>query len=122
MKTILLVGFGGAIGSILRYLMSKSIQSLFTIIYPLGTFTVNLIGCFAIGLIIGLAEKTNSISDDWRMFLAVGVCGGFTTFSSFANENVSLLRNGLFLQFALYSASSLFFGILLAYWGFRIAR
>lgn len=102
--------------------MSKAVQSLFSVVFPMGTFAVNLVGCFAIGLIFGLAEKTNSISDDWRLFLAVGVCGGFTTFSSFANENVSLLRSGMYVQFALYSAASLFFGILLAYWGFRLVR
>jgi CrcB protein len=122
MKTILLVGSGGAIGSILRYLTSKWLQSYFTILFPFGTLGVNMIGCFAIGIIFGLFEKTTWLNDDWRIFLAVGICGGYTTFSSFANENVTLLRGGLYLQFALYAALSVFLGILLAYLGFRLIK
>lgn len=122
MKTILLVGTGGAIGSILRYLASKWLQSYFTILFPFGTLGVNMIGCFAIGIIFGLFEKTTWLTDDWRIFLAVGICGGFTTFSSFANENVTLLRGGMYLQFALYAATSVFLGILLAYLGFRLIK
>ncbi|MDD2797337.1 MAG: fluoride efflux transporter CrcB [Bacteroidales bacterium] len=122
MKTILLVGAGGAIGSILRYLTSVLVQSYFTMVFPFGTFVVNMVGSLAIGVIFGLFEKTTWMGHDWRIFLAVGVCGGFTTFSSFANENVTLLRGGLYFQFALYAAASLFFGILLAYFGFRLVK
>jgi CrcB protein len=122
MKNILLVGAGGAIGSILRYLTSKWVQGYFTILFPFGTLVVNMIGCLAIGVIFGLFEKTTWMGHDWRIFLAVGVCGGFTTFSSFANENVSLLRSGLYIQFAFYAAVSVFLGILLAYLGFRLVK
>jgi fluoride exporter len=122
LKTVLLVGSGGAIGSVLRYLTSKWVQSYFALVFPFGTMAVNMIGSLAIGIIFGLFEKSTWMGHDWRIFLAVGVCGGFTTFSSFANENVSLLRGGLYMQFALYAAVSVFLGILLAYLGFRLVK
>lgn len=122
MKTVLLIAGGGAIGSVLRYLLSKWVQGFFDAVFPFGTFAVNMVGCLAIGIVFGLAEKTEILGHDMRIFLAVGICGGFTTFSSFANENVSLLRGGMFLQFAAYTAFSVFFGILFAYIGFKLIR
>lgn len=106
----LLVGAGGAAGAILRYLIglfSFSSRNGF----PLKTFLINLIGCFAIGIIAALAEK-NSLSPKLVLFLKVGVCGGFTTFSSFALEAQTLIQKDSNLIAALYVALSVFLGIL----------
>jgi CrcB protein len=84
--------------------------------------TVNLVGCFLIGLLFGLADRGNVMNDEVRLFLTVGFCGGFTTFSTFANENIALLRDGNILYFALYTAISVFVGILLTYFGQLIPK
>ena len=79
--------------------------------FPVGTFTVNVIGCFLIGLFNAIADKNNMMSPDWRIALTTGFCGGFTTFSTFANENMSLLRNGDYLMFSVYTLLSFAVGI-----------
>lgn len=117
LRILLLIGTGGFLGSISRYLLAKLLQQQFLSPFPYGTFGVNILGCFLIGLFYGLSERTGFISDDLRLFLTVGFCGGFTTFSTFANENLSLLRDGAFLYFAAYSAFSLFFGLVAVYLG-----
>ena len=93
LKTITLVGIGGAIGSIMRYLTATGIQSKFLSTFPFGTMCVNISGCFLIGLIYAFAER-NNIGPEWRLFLATGICGGYTTFSSFSIESLSLLSEG----------------------------
>jgi len=111
LKTITLVGIGGAIGSILRYLASTGIQSKFLSTFPYGTMCVNITGCFLIGVIYALAER-NNISPEWRFFLATGLCGGYTTFSTFSFESLSLLRDGDIFYATAYIASSVVIGIL----------
>ena len=107
-KTLLLVGTGGFLGSISRFLASRFIQENFPQAFPLGTFLVNITGCFLIGLIYGFSERSSLLTSGWKMFLAVGFCGGFTTFSTFANENLALLRDGEFFLFsALYRVERL---------------
>lgn len=88
--------------------------------FPLGTFAVNLVGCLLIGLFYGLSEHT--LSPNARLFLTVGFCGGLTTFSTFANENLQLFRDGNVLMFALYAAGSVFFGILAVHLGSLAAK
>src|SRR5512133_976796 len=95
-KTLLLIGTGGFLGSISRFLTSKYLQNMFPSAFPFGTFFVNITGCFLIGLIYGISERSALFTTEWKMFLAVGFCGGFTTFSAFANENIALLRDGDF--------------------------
>jgi CrcB protein len=121
-KTILLIGSGGFLGSVSRFLASRFMQNHFPSAFPYGTFFVNITGCFLIGLIYGLSERSSLLTTGWKMFLAVGFCGGFTTFSAFANENLVLLRDGDFFHFLLYTGLSVFLGIGAIFLGVLIAK
>ena len=93
------VGLGGFLGSIGRYLATGAAHHIFPNIYfPIGTAAVNIIGCFLIGVLTGLAELRNLFSPEMRMFLLIGLLGGFTTFSTFGHETVSFMRDGEFLH------------------------
>ena len=121
MKIIALIGIGSFIGGIFRYLLSQSVQSKFLSAYPFGTLTVNIIGCLAIGIVFGLSEKFN-FSPEWRLFLATGICGGFTTFSTFSFETMAMLRDGQYLYSFLYIGSSVFFGLIAVYLGILLLK
>jgi fluoride exporter len=121
-RTLLLVGTGGFLGSISRFLASRFIQVSIPGVFPLGTFLVNIAGCFLIGLIYGISDRGSLLSAGWKMFLAVGFCGGFTTFSTFANENLALLRDGAFYLFFIYTISSVILGIFATFLGVLITR
>ena len=118
MKQLLLVGLGGFIGSVARYLVSKLnlYWTVFTL--PFGTLTVNVLGSLIIGFIVGISAKSEIISPGFRLFLMVGICGGFTTFSSFTLENLTLMQNGQFGSVLLYTGLSIFFGFLAVYLGY----
>lgn len=123
MKFILLIGTGGFIGSVTRYLISKYIQDLSVFpSFPLGTFIVNILGCLFIGLLFGTAEKGTWMSPEIRMFLTVGFCGGFTTFSTFSNEAIALLRDGEILYFLSYIGLSVLLGLVAVYMGYLITK
>src|SRR5579875_2374908 len=98
-RNLLIVGMGSFIGGALRYLLQTLIQRYYPAPIPLGTLWVNVSGCFLIGVIYGLSLKGGLLSPEMRLFLAVGVCGGYTTFSSFAYENVSLLMDAEWFYF-----------------------
>jgi CrcB protein len=117
LKLLLVIGAGGFLGSISRFLTSRFFQSHFDTVFPIGTLTVNLAGSFLIGLLYALSERGNLLNPEFRLFLTVGFCGGFTTFSSFSSENMILLKEGHFFFFALYASLSLFVGILTTYLG-----
>ncbi len=117
LKILFIIGSGSFIGGIARYLTSRYIQNTLISAFPYGTFVVNILGCFLIGLFFGISERGNLINAEWRLFLTVGFCGGFTTFSTFANENVALLRDGNFFYFALYTGLSVFLGLMATYLG-----
>jgi CrcB protein len=118
MKHILLVGFGGFIGSVARFLVSKLnlYWNIFSI--PFGTLTVNVLGSFIIGFIVGVSAKSEIITPGFRLFLMVGICGGFTTFSSFTLENLTLMQNGQFASVLVYTGLSIFLGFLAVYLGY----
>lgn len=115
-KNILLVGFGGFLGSILRYVTYLAIDKRFESTFPLSTFAVNVIGSLLLGLIVGWSLK-GTISDPMRLLLAVGLCGSFTTFSTFAMENLNLLTNKELLTSFVYIAASIVVGVGAAFVG-----
>lgn len=118
MKQLLIVGAGGFIGSIARFLVSKlNLHSQFLSI-PIGTLTVNIVGSFIIGFITGFSVRNDLLSLNMKLFLMVGICGGFTTFSSFTNENLTLIQNGQMLPALLYTGLSIFLGFLAVYLGY----
>lgn len=122
MKEVLIVGFGGFAGSISRYLLQSAIVNRFTTLLPVGTLSINLIGSLVIGLIFGLAERYHWMTQEWRLFLAIGFCGSFTTFSTFAFDNLRLIRDGNYYQLVWYIGLSLVLGIVLAWLGYVVAR
>ena len=116
-KLILIAGTGGFLGTVSRFLASRYFQNFFLSSFPFGTFIVNVTGCLLIGIFFGLSQKGNILTPEWRMFLTVGFCGGFTTFSTFAVENLALLKDGNFFYFALYTGLSVFLGLIATYLG-----
>lgn len=120
MKAFLLVGAGGFAGSYLRYLISAKVEQYFSS-FPYGTFTVNMVGCFLIGLILGWVTQSN-VAPEYRLLLATGFCGGFTTFSTFSYEGLALLQNGQLVQAFLYMGLSLLIGFLAVWLGLYMIR
>lgn len=121
-KSILLVGLGGAVGSILRYLSSLFITRYFNSVFPLATFAVNIIGCFLIGLIFGYMEKEQITNDTIKYLFITGFCGGYTTFSTFAIENVGLIQSEHTLSAFAYIAASIITGLFAVWLGLIVFK
>jgi CrcB protein len=122
MQAVLLIFFGGGIGSLLRYGLSRWINNTIISEFPLGTFIVNIIGCFCIGFIIYYTERFGEQAQQWRLLLATGLCGGFTTFSAFSLENVQLLTDQRILIFLAYAGGSVILGLVATYLGLLAGR
>ncbi|MDR0427238.1 MAG: fluoride efflux transporter CrcB [Dysgonamonadaceae bacterium] len=120
-KEILLVGLGGGIGSILRFLISRMSIKWSVGHFPVGTFFVNLLGCFLIGILIGLSFK-NNLNNNLRDFLIVGFCGGYTTFSTFSLENYLLFQEGNYGTLIVYILTSILLGFSAVWAGLLLTR
>lgn len=117
LRNILLVAFGGAVGSVCRYLVSRLLEASF----PWGTLVVNILGSLLIGLLVGLSGKS-IVSPDMKLLLVTGFCGGFTTFSTFANESFAMMRTGEVLIAALYVGVSVAIGTLAVWLGMNVSE
>lgn len=122
LKSLLIVGMGSFTGGMLRYIISRFMQGFWVHSFPLGTFLVNVAGCFAIGLFYGLFERSSLMNSDLKLFLTVGFCGGFTTFSTFINESFQLLRDENFFYLFLYVILSLLCGLLMLFLGYSLIK
>jgi CrcB protein len=121
-KSILLVGAGGAMGSISRWLCQRWVNYNYPHAFPWGTFAVNIIGCFLIGIFWGIAFKGFAANENWKLFLMTGLCGGFTTFSAFTLDGIGLLKENRAGVFFFYAAGTVCAGLALTWLGMRIVK
>ncbi|GAA4466815.1 fluoride efflux transporter CrcB [Nemorincola caseinilytica] len=122
MKPLLYVGLGGAAGSICRYLAGHLLARVIATPFPVATFSINVVGSLVIGVLFGMAGRSTWPSAEGGMLLlATGFCGGFTTFSAFALENVNLLQSGKWMVAMLYAVSSVVVGLLACRLGMMLA-
>lgn len=120
MTASLLVAVGGAIGSVARFQLGELATRLYPDWkFPIGTFVVNILGCLAIGLLAGMAERPNAISPELKRFLFVGILGGFTTYSAFGLETMHLVRRGNVAIAGSYVALSIVVGFVVCWFGFH---
>ena len=118
-----LVGLGGGLGSILRFLVSGwSHRVLPQVLFPVGTLAVNVLGCLAIGLLAGFADLRQAVGPQARVFLMIGVLGGFTTFSTFAYESLELSQSGEALKAVFNISGQVAMGLFAAWLGYSLAR
>lgn len=122
LRTVIIIGAGSFLGGIARFLLTRFVQSNVTSAFPWGTFAVNVAGCLLIGILYGLFERGNLMDQQLRLFLTIGFCGGFTTFSTFVNENFLMLSEQNYLQFSAYALLSLALGLAAVYLGHLIVR
>jgi len=121
MKELLLVCIGSFFGGGARFLVSKAVQSWVAVSFPWGTLAVNVVGCFLIGLLSGMSLG-GQISPTAKLVLVTGFCGGFTTFSTFMNENLLLGRDGGLLSAVLYTLASLILGLIAVVAGYQLVK
>lgn len=122
LRAIFIVGTGGFIGSVFRYIIHVLVEKEMASTFPWATFIANMLGCFLIGVVYAISEKGNLMSPEWRLFLTVGFCGGFTTFSAFSYNNLNLLKDNSVFYLLGNAGGSLFLGILAVYLGIVLIR
>lgn len=119
-KSLFIVGLDSFFGGGLRYYISTLMRNCCNQVFPWGTLMVNLIGCFIFGVLFAVFHKSGTTHSPWYLFLTTGLCGGFTTFSTFANESIQMLQGGEFISFAYYVAASIILGFALITFGYWI--
>jgi CrcB protein len=121
-KNILIVGLGGGAGSMLRFGVQKIFQPQSTGSFPIGTFIVNLVGCFLIGVLGNWIIRTMNGNEELKQLLMTGFCGGFTTFSAFTIESTELLKENKTTLFLIYVSVSVLGGLFATLIGLRISK
>ena len=121
MKIIIAIGIGSFIGGILRYCLSQFVQLRYASEMPYGTFLVNISGCFLIGVVYALADRS-LLTTEWRLFFATGILGGFTTFSAFSFETLSLFKAGQVWTAVVYAVCSVLIGLIATFLGMYIVK
>ncbi len=121
LRTVLLVGTGGFIGSVMRYLLQVFVEKGMSSTFPLGTLIANIAGSFLIGIVFALAEK-QIMNAEWRLFMSVGICGGFTTFSAFAFNNFNMIKEHTWNQLLLNVGGNLVLGVFAVYLGIILVK
>ena len=121
MKILLAIGSGSFIGGVSRYLLSQFVQGKANTAFPFGTLIVNIIGCFLIGIVFAISNRGN-LTPEWRLFLATGLLGGFTTFSAFSNEALAMLRDGQLAHSFLYIGGSIILGLSATFIGIMLIK
>lgn len=122
MKELLYVFIGGGLGSLVRFLFGKWVNSFHNSNFPFGTFIINIVACFVLGFIIGLADQKQILSPAIRLFLVVGFCGGFSTFSAFSSETLTLIQQGQNSTMLLYVLLSVVVCLIASFGGLLIAE
>ena len=121
LKNILFVGLGSGLGGAIRYILFIAIdQTGKQFSFPVKTFLVNILGCFALGLFYGMADKGQFTDNQIILFLTMGLCGGFTTFSAFSHDNIVLIKNGNFMLAMFYVSLTVLLSFIALYLGNRV--
>jgi CrcB protein len=121
MKSYLLIALFGAFGTVARFSVIQITPKIFQTVFPIGTITVNLLGCFLIGLVSGILDtKFISIDENFKNYITIGFLGGFTTFSSFSQDFFNLINNSSYLLAFAYIFVSVFIGLLMFYIGDKL--
>lgn len=122
MKTLLAIFIGSGLGGLTRFSLSKLVDTWHNHHFPFGTFVVNFVACLILGFVIGLADQKQILSPTSRLFLTVGFCGGFSTFSTFSSETLTLFQNGHYTSLILYTLGSIVLCVVATFGGLLIAE
>jgi CrcB protein len=122
MRALIFVGIGGGLGSIFRYVISVFVGKHIPIVFPMGTLLVNISGCFLIGVLYSIFARHTDFNTEWRLFMITGICGGYTTFSTFSYDSLVLLKEGSNISFILYVLGSVVIGLLATFAGIALFK
>lgn len=122
MKEIAFVFLGSGLGGVVRYGLGRWVNTLHTLSFPLGTFTVNIIACFIIGFLTGLIDQRHILSESSRLLWVIGFCGGFSTFSAFSSETLTMFQQGHNANMILYILGSVILCVSATFMGLYVAE